>query len=167
MLAVKYALPLLKKSAHGKIITFAGGGDGPLPNFTSYASSKGAILRFTESLAAELASFHIDVNAISPGLVTSGLTEDLLKAGPQKADPKMYEEAQRQAAGTHDGAVSPERAAALAVFLAGDESNGLTGKNLSAVWDHWEDIPAHLKDIQSSDVYNWRRIKPKDRGYAW
>ena len=68
MLCVRSALPLLRKSNGGKIITFAGGGDGSLPHFSSYASSKGAVLRFTESVAAELAGSTITINAISPGL---------------------------------------------------------------------------------------------------
>ena len=76
MLTIKYALPLLKKSLRGKIVTFAGGGDGPLPNFTSYASSKGAILRFVESLSQELSDYKIDRNAVSPCLVNSGLQRE-------------------------------------------------------------------------------------------
>jgi 3-oxoacyl-[acyl-carrier protein] reductase len=156
----------LRESSHGKIITFAGGGDGPLPRFTSYASSKGAILRFTESVAAELKEFHIDVNAISPGLVNSGFVENLLAAGPERAGAEKYQEALNQVSGAM-ATVSPDKAAALAVFLASDQSNGLTGKNISAVWDNWKDIPVHLDILSSSDVYNWRRIKPTDRGYAW
>lgn len=166
MLAVKFALPMLKNSPRGKIITFAGGGDGALPNFTSYASSKGAVLRFTESVASELKEFHIDVNAISPGLVASGITEDLVAAGPARVGEQKYNEALQELAG-QKATVSPEKAAALAVWLASAESNGLTGKNISAVWDRYEDIPKHLAELQGSDVYNWRRIKPKDRGYDW
>lgn len=166
MLCVKYALPLLRKSAHGKIITFAGGGDGPMANFSSYVSSKGAVLRFTETIAAELKGEHIDINAISPGLVNSGFVEDLLKAGEERVGRERYREAQHQLVG-QGGVVSPEKAAALAVFLASERSNGLSGKNISAVWDHYEDIPEHLAEITQSDIYNWRRIKPKDRGYDW
>jgi len=164
--SVKYALPLLKQGTHSKIITFGGGGDGALPNFSAYASSKGAVLRFTETAAAELKEFGVAVNTISPGLVASGLTEELVKAGPARSGQQKYEEAQAQLAGKGN-TVSPDKAAALAVFLASEESNGLTGKNISAVWDNWQEIPGHIKEIIESDVYNWRRIKPKDRGYDW
>lgn len=166
MLCVKYALPLLYKSSNGKIIVFAGGGDGPMPNFTSYTSSKGAILRFTESAAAELSAKWVAINAISPGLVNSGLVRDLVRAGEERVGKDKFGEARAQLVG-QGGVVSPEKAAALAVFLASDESNGLTGKSISAVWDKWQEIPNHLKEIAESDVYNWRRIKPKDRGYDW
>lgn len=163
---VKYALPFLRKSERGKIILFAGGGEGPLPRFASYASSKGAIVRFTESIAAELSDAAIEVNAISPGLVNSGFVEDLIVAGPERVGEDRYREAKKQLAG-RGGTVSPEKAAALAVFLASRASDGLTGRNVSAVWDNWQEIPGHLKGIRESDIYTWRRVKPKDRGYDW
>ncbi len=163
---IKYALPLLKKNKSASIITFAGGGEGAMQNFSSYVSSKGAVLRLTETLAQELASYKISVNAISPGLVNSGLMEDIVAAGVDRAGTKAYQQALDEHSGQGE-AVSPEKAAALAVWLASEASRGLTGKNISAIWDKYEDIPAHLKEIMSSDIYNSRRIKPKDRGYAW
>ena len=166
MYSVKLALPLLKQGVHPKIITFAGGGECPLENFSAYASSKGAVLRFTETVAHELKNVGISINAISPGLVNSGFVENLIKAGSDRAGRQKYEEALQQVAGT-GSVVSPEKAAALAVFLASEESNGLTGKNISAVWDNWQEITKHIKEIQNSDIYNWRRVKPKDRGYDW
>jgi len=164
--SIKFALPLLRQGTNPKIITFAGGGEGALPNFSAYASSKGAVLRFTETVAAELKDYGIDINAISPGLIASGLTQELVKAGAERTGKQKYEEALNQLSGK-GGTVSPEKAAMLAVFLASEESNGLTGKNISAVWDNWQEIPKHFKEINESDVYNWRRIKPKDRGYDW
>lgn len=163
---VKYALPLLKKSSHGKIIVFAGGGEGPMPNFTSYASSKAGILRFTESVFKELADYKIDINAVSPGLVNSGLVQDLISAGPEKVGQEKFDEAKAEMVGRKK-TESPEKAARLIVWLASEKSNGLSGKNISAVWDRYENFPNHLKEIMESDVYNFRRVKPKDRGYDW
>ena len=163
---VTYALPLLKKSGRGKIILLAGGGEEPLPHFVSYASSKGAIVRFTESLAAELSDAGIEANAISPGLVNSGFVEDLIAAGQERVGKEGYREAQEQLAG-RGGTVSPEKAAALAVFLASRRSDGLSGRNVSAIWDNWREIPKHIKEIRKSDIYTWRRVRPKDRGYDW
>lgn len=163
---VTYALPLFKKKGTGRIIAFAGGGDGPLPHFTSYASSKGAVLRFVESAAQEFLPLRISINAISPGLVNSGFVNDLLAAGPSRAGEEKFAAAQKEVAG-EGGSVSPEHAASLALFLASEAPEELTGKNISAVWDRWRDIPSHLSEIASSDIYNWRRVKPKDRGYDW
>jgi 3-oxoacyl-[acyl-carrier protein] reductase len=57
--------------------------------------------------------------------------------------------------------------AALAVFLGSPESDGITGRLLSAVWDPWAELPAHRTDLDRSDVYPLRRILPKDRGLTW
>ncbi|KKS96855.1 MAG: dehydrogenase [Candidatus Giovannonibacteria bacterium GW2011_GWB1_43_13] len=165
-LSIKHALPLLKKNSGGKIIAFAGGGDGPLPNFTSYASSKGGVLRLVESLAQEFLPYSIDINAISPGLVNSDFQQELIKAGPERAGGEKYKVALKEASGEAE-TVSPERAAGLAVFLASEKSNGITGKNISAVWDKWEEFPNHLEHIKKSDIYNLRRVRPKERGYDW
>ena len=166
MLCIKYAVPLLQKSSKPRIISFAGGGEGPVPNFSSYVSSKGAVLRLVETVAVELAPLGIAINAISPGLVNSGFVQDLIIAGPERAGTAAYQAAQAQVAGTAE-TVSPEKAAALAVWLAGEAPAELTGKNLSAVWDNWRDISSHINEIASSDIYNLRRVKPKDRGYQW
>jgi NAD(P)-dependent dehydrogenase (short-subunit alcohol dehydrogenase family) len=166
MLCVKHALPLFEKNKKGKIITFAGGGEGPLPNFSSYASSKGGILRFVESVSKELEPLNIEINAISPGLVNSGFVRDIIKAGPEKAGKEKYNESLKQLSGGVETA-SPKKAAELVVFLASEKSDGLTGRNISAIWDNFQEIPKHLEEINKSDIYTWRRIRPKDRGYDW
>ena len=163
-MTIKYALPLLRKSPRAKIITFAGGGEGPLERHSSYVASKGGVLRLVETLSVELSP--IEINAISPGLVTSGLIQEIIDAGPLRVGEKRYQEAIEQQKGERES-VSPEKAASLAVFLATSESDGISGKNLSAVWDKWSEFPKHKREIMNSDVYNMRRIKPKDRGYDW
>lgn len=163
-MTIKYALPFLRKSPRAKIITFAGGGEGVLTGRSSYASSKGGLLRMVETLAEEIAP--IDINAISPGAVVSGFVDELIKAGVKRLGDKQYRRALKQKKyGT--GSVSPEKASLLAVFLASSSSDGISGKNLSAVRDKWQDLPKHKKEIAKSDIYNMRRIKPKDRGYYW
>src|SRR3989344_979705 len=84
-------VPFMKKQTHGRIINFSGGGEGPLPRFTAYSASKGAIVRFTESLAEEVKSFGITVNAITPGGVNTKFLEEVLAAGPKKAGEDFYE----------------------------------------------------------------------------
>lgn len=166
MLSIKYAAPLLRKSGTARIISFAGGGEGPLPRFSSYVSSKGGVLRLVETLSAELFSLGISINAISPGLVNSGFVNDLIAAGPELAGKSAFEAAKAQTARTAE-TVSPEKAAALALWLAAEAPAELTGKNISAVWDNRDDIANHIKEISASDIYNFRRIKPKDRGFNW
>ena len=163
-LMMRAMVPLMKARGRGKIINFAGGGEGAYPNFSAYVASKGGIVRLTETVAAELKSFNIDVNAIAPGAVNTKLLDDLLKAGPEKVGEETYKRSLEQ---KKNGGVSPEKAAELVVFLASDASNGISGRIISAVRDDYKIFPAHLKEIMESDIYTWRRIKPKDRGYNW
>lgn len=63
-------LPALRSSAQGAVVNLAS--DTPLwgaPNLIAYVASKGAIIAMTRSLARELGTDNITVNAIAPGLV--------------------------------------------------------------------------------------------------
>lgn len=155
-------IPFMKKRRSGKIINFSGGGDGPFPRFTAYSSSKAAVLRFTESLASELAEYNIFVNAVAPGPINTRLLEQVLAAGEAKVGKDFYKASKKQKA---DGGTSPTKVRDLILFLASKESGSMSGKMISAVHDDWKSIPKHLKILNKTDIYNMRRIKPKDRGY--
>ena len=160
----RLVIPIMKAQKFGRIINFSGGGEGAFPNFTAYSASKGAIVRFTESLAEELKDFGVTVNAIAPGAVNTQLLDQVLSAGPEKIGKNFYKKSLKQKS---EGGVSPEKAAEIILFLASDAASSLSGKIISAVWDNQKTILEHLKEIQNSDIYNFRRIKPKDRGYEW
>jgi len=70
---VKAALPHLKASGGGRVLLLSSGSVyvGP-PGLSGYVSSKMALIGLARVLAAELAPFHIGVNAITPGLRTIG-----------------------------------------------------------------------------------------------
>ncbi len=53
------------------------------------------------------------------------------------------------------------------LFLGSDKSNGITGKLISAVWDPWAELPKHLENLKTTDVYTLRRIVSKDRDMDW
>jgi NAD(P)-dependent dehydrogenase (short-subunit alcohol dehydrogenase family) len=149
------------KNKKGKIINFAGGGDGPFPHFSAYSASKISLIRLTETVAAEYKESGIDINIIAPGPVNTYLLEESLAAGMDKVGEEQYKKFLKQ---KEEGGVPPEKAAGLCVFLASSRSNGLTGRYLSAVWDNYDAIPDHLKEIIGSDAYTLRRVKPEDRG---
>jgi NAD(P)-dependent dehydrogenase (short-subunit alcohol dehydrogenase family) len=154
-----------KKSRYGKIINLSGGGaTNPLPNISAYAASKAAVVRLTETLAEELRSFAIDVNAIAPGALNTRLLDDVLKAGPEKVGADFYARAIKQ---LQEGGVPLELGAALCLYLASAESDGVTGKLLSAKWDPWASLHARKSELDSSDIYTLRRIVPEDRGKKW
>lgn len=158
-------LPHMKQRRYGKIIQLSGGGaTNPLPQITAYAASKVAVVRLAESLADEVRPFGIDVNALAPGALNTRLLDQVLSAGPDAVGQEFYARALKQ---KESGGASLERAAEACVFLASAASDGITGKLISAVWDPWEELPAHLAELQATDIYTLRRIVPKDRGLAW
>lgn len=162
--ATKRVLPFMKKNKSGVIINFSGGGEGAFPRFSAYAASKGAVARFTETIAEEVKDFGVRVNAIAPGAVNTKFLEEVLEAGPDKVGKDFYERSKKQ---KEDGGSSPQKAAELCLFLASDESKGITGRILSALWDDFGNMPDHISEIMNSDIYTFRRIKPIDRGYGW
>lgn len=152
---VRSVLPVMLAGRRGKIIHFSGGGAAyGRPYFTSYSASKAAVVRLTESLAGELREKNIDVNAIAPGPVNSRMWEELRRAG-EKAGAKAIEELKQL---DENGGVSPERAADLAVFLASERSDGLTGRLISAVHDKWNEIDARVPDLIPADAWTLRRV---------
>jgi NAD(P)-dependent dehydrogenase (short-subunit alcohol dehydrogenase family) len=165
VLPCRAVIPQMKKQGRGKIINLSGGGaTGPRPFFTAYATAKAAVVRFTETLAEELREHHIEINAIAPGAMKTRLIADGLAAGPDKIGAKAYAELERI---NETGGDSLEGAAQLAVFLAGPESDGITGKLISARWDPWREFPDHKEELITGDLYTLRRIVPKDRGKTW
>jgi NAD(P)-dependent dehydrogenase (short-subunit alcohol dehydrogenase family) len=160
-----FTVPYMKEHKHGKIINLSGGGaTSPLPNLSGYATSKAAVVRLTETLAAECKDFNIDVNAVAPGALNTRLLDEILEAGESVVGKSFYEKALKQKA---SGGTSLEFGANLCAFLASDESNGITGKLISAQWDKWKEFPLHKDELMNSDVYTLRRIIAKDRNKTW
>jgi len=164
-LPCRAAIPCFKRQGYGKIVNLSGGGaTNPLPSLSSYAASKAAVVRLTETLAEELREYRIDVNAVAPGALNTRLLDEVLAAGPEKVGQTFYEKAQRQAA---EGGVPLEKGARLCVYLASPQSDGLTGKLLSAQWDPWDILHDRLGEIDRNDIYTLRRIVLKDRSLNW
>jgi NAD(P)-dependent dehydrogenase (short-subunit alcohol dehydrogenase family) len=165
VLCCRAVVPHFRASGYGKIVQLSGGGaTAPLPRLSAYAVSKAAVVRFAETLAEELRGTGIDVNAIAPGALNTRLLDEVLEAGPERVGDAFYERALEQHA---TGGTPLELPARLALFLASAESDGITGKLVSAPWDPWEEFPSHAEDLTGTDVYTLRRIVPADRGLAW
>jgi NAD(P)-dependent dehydrogenase (short-subunit alcohol dehydrogenase family) len=165
VLPCRAALTYMKKAGQGKIINLSGGGaTAPLPRFSAYAASKAAVIRFTETLAEEVRADGIDVNAVAPGALNTRLLEEVLAAGADKVGADFYDKSLKQ---REEGGAPLEKGAALCVYLASADSDGVTGKLISALWDPWETMAARAAALAKSDIYTLRRIVPKDRGEAW
>jgi 3-oxoacyl-[acyl-carrier protein] reductase len=164
LLPCRAVIPLFKKNGRGKIVVLSGGGaTNPMPNISAYAASKAAVIRLVETLAGELKPFRVDVNAIAPGALKTRFVDQVLAAGPEKVGAAFFAKNKQWA---QTGAVPLELGAKLAVYLASAQSDGITGKLISAQWDPWEKLHEFKGDLDS-DIYTLRRIVPKDRGKTW
>jgi len=153
-----YLVPLLRKSAKGKIVNYSGGGAaGPFPNYSAYSVSKTGIVRLTENMAIELKEYGIDVNAVAPGFVVTRLHQETIKAG-KKAGEEFLKKTLEQ---IDKGGVSADIAANLTVFLLSGQSDGITGKFISAPWDSWEDADFANRLKVDEDLATLRRIDEK------
>ena len=165
VLPCRALLPHFKAHRYGKIVQLSGGGaTGPLPYLSAYAASKAAIVRFVESLALEVKSYNIDVNAIAPGALNTRMLDQVIEAGPEMVGAEFHDRMVRTKAA---GGTPLEQGAALAVYLGSSASDGITGRLLSAVWDPWKTLADFREALEASDIYTLRRVTPKDRGFDW
>lgn len=110
------------KGGRGKIINITSVHDTiPSPGSIPYSAAKGGLLTVTRSLALELAPLRINVNAIAPGQIRTPMTEDRIK------DPNVHAEEMKNIPWGRPG--EPEEVAILALYLASDDSDYVTGQN--------------------------------------
>lgn len=155
----------MKDSENASIINISGGGaTNARPNFSAYASSKSALVRFSECLSEELKESGIRVNCVAPGAMNTAMLDEVVRSGILSAGEKEVAIAKKV---LNEGGASMEKVADLLIFLSGDKSRGITGKLISAIWDNWENWPNHLDKLDSKDLYTLRRITARDRGLDW
>jgi len=145
-------LPYMIERRSGKIIVISGGGAAfARPNFSAYAASKAAVARLVETLAEEVRDQNIQVNCMAPGGTYTNMTDEILHAGAM-AGQKEIEDAQNV---RMTGGVAPSKQVELAMFLASDQSNHISGK-LIHVNDDWK----RLRDSNMHpEAYTLRRVQ--------
>jgi NAD(P)-dependent dehydrogenase (short-subunit alcohol dehydrogenase family) len=93
-----------------------------IPNQIPYAVSKGALNQLTKVLSVSLAAHNIRVNAIGPGTILTDLARGIMH--DEAAERRVMSRTPLGRTGT------PEEIAAVAAFLASDESSYLTGQTI-------------------------------------
>ena len=121
-IGMKYAVPAMKKSGGGSIISTASvaglrGGAGP----HSYSAAKAAVINLTRSVALEVGEHKIRVNCICPGGINTPLLSNRIPDGEQTTEMFLSQIQAMKRAG------HPDDIANMALFLASDESEWITG----------------------------------------
>lgn len=101
-------------SANERIVT---------PNTTCYAASKGAIAKFTQGVAVELAQYGIRANCFAPGVTDTGMVGEVARNRFDNTAKRLS--IKRMA--------SPEEQASVACFLASDDASYITGEVVFSV----------------------------------
>lgn len=114
---VDAALPYLRRGTQAAIVTIASASGHAERGALAYASSKGAVLTFTRSLALDLLPDRIRVNAVMPGYTQTDMARGI--------DPAFL--ARKQAENVSGRIGQPEDVAAAICYLVGPDSLTVSG----------------------------------------
>jgi NAD(P)-dependent dehydrogenase (short-subunit alcohol dehydrogenase family) len=122
-LGIEYAAPEMRKLGGGSIISTASiAGLRGAPELHAYCAAKAGVISLTRSASIEFAKDKIRVNCICPGLIATPLTYNRIPGGEQVATQLFTGFQPWPRAGR------PEDIAAMALFLASDESEFVSGQ---------------------------------------
>lgn len=145
-------LPSMVEKRAGKIIVLTCDSDElPKLNFSAYATSKTAAVRFVECLAAEVSDDNVQVNCFDPGPAYTSVTDEIISA-EDRLEQRVVLAAKET---RRTGGVSPELQLQHIVFLASEQSNHITGK-LIHVNDDWKKL---RNAILRPDALTLRRLQ--------
>ena len=154
-------VPHFKKNKYGKILQLSGGGaTSSFPFFCPYSVSKTGIVRFIENISIELKDYNIFANSVAPGPVVTNMLKEVVKAGPKKVGVDYYLKTKKI---IKKGGTDINKVLNLIEFLAHKNSDMITGKLLSAVWDNLEMFSKNKKRLNNSDFGTLRRITFKGK----
>jgi len=113
--------PMIRQKS-GRIICISSVvGQGGNAGQANYAASKAGLIGFAKAVAQEVASRHVTVNVVAPGLITTDMTREMTAASRETWESRIP----LKRLGT------PEDVAAAVCFLASDEASYITGQVLA------------------------------------
>lgn len=152
MNSCRAVLPAMIARRVGKIVVIVGkGAASPRPRFAAYAAGKAALVRFVECVAEEVRGDNVQINCMFPGETYTNMTDEILHAGERAGQDEI--EAAEHVQST--GGTLADKQIQLALFLASEKSNHLSGK-LIYVQDEWKKFE---HDSARPDAFTLRRHK--------
>jgi NAD(P)-dependent dehydrogenase (short-subunit alcohol dehydrogenase family) len=155
LLCSRAVLPGMLARRRGRIVNVASGaGTHPIPNLSAYVTSKAALIRMTENLAAEVDSFGIRAFAIQPGTVRTAMVETVLQSEAGRRLMPWFFQVFEQGRD-----LPPEPAGRLVVFLASGQVDGLSGRFVAVEWDV-EGLARRAEELANTDALTLRLMMP-------
>jgi NAD(P)-dependent dehydrogenase (short-subunit alcohol dehydrogenase family) len=147
-LCTRAVLPGMLERDRGRIVNVASyAAVTSSPFLTAYACAKAAVIRFTDSLDAELEESNVHVFCITPGFVRTALVERTANSDEgRRFLPRLS---------SRDDDVEPERAAQLVLEIASGRVDPLSGRFLHVL----DDVDALLNradEVAQNDLYSLR-----------
>ena len=124
-LGIKHAVPEMRKRGRGSIISTASvAGLQGFSGLHAYCAAKAGVINLTRSAAGEFGKDRIRVNCICPGVINTPLAQQDVPGGRETVD-QLFKTAQ-----PYPRTGLPDDIAAMALFLASDDSEWVTGQAL-------------------------------------
>ncbi len=113
LVAARAVIPVMIRQQYGKIVTVAARAAGAgAANMAAYSAAKAAVVRLTESMAAELKGSGINVNCVLPGTLDT------------------EQNRQERPGANHSTWVAPDAVADVILFLASDAARAVVGASV-------------------------------------
>ena len=151
----KSIYPYIRLKKDLLLIIFSGGGTTSFrKNFSSYSISKISLVKLVEIIANEINNKNIRINAISPGIIKSQMTDEIIK-NKRLVDNQELKKIKREIINSKK---SLEKIYDLISFLMSKNGRRINGKMISSRWDdfkNWNFVD--IKKIQTNEFFTLRR----------